>query len=78
MSQQGREILFLEDVQEGAEAHRALHWIGTRVSSHGQAAMTEIKNEWSYTSTPIVCLLGVDMANWSFLVDDWFKAMILL
>ena len=38
--------------------------------------MTEIKNEWSYTSTPLVCLLGVGRTNRSFLDDDWFKAMI--
>jgi hypothetical protein len=76
MSQQGREIHFLGDVQEGAGARRASHWKVTPVGSHGQAAMTEIKSEWSYTSTPCMCLLGMGRTNWSFLDDDWFKAMI--
>jgi hypothetical protein len=40
-----------------------------------QGAMTQIKNEWSYTSTPFVCLLGLGRMNSSFLDDDWFKAM---
>jgi hypothetical protein len=28
----------------------------------------EVKNEWSYTSTPIICLHGVDMDNFIFYI----------
>jgi hypothetical protein len=39
------------------------------VRSQKQAAMTQIKNEWSHTSTPFICLF------WRGQDNDWFKAM---
>jgi len=33
--------------------------------NHSPSAIAEVKNEWSYTSTPPIWLHGVDMENFS-------------
>ena len=37
-----------------------------REVDHSPPFGTEVKNEWSYTSTPPVCLHGVDRDNFTF------------
>jgi len=57
-------------VQTGSGVHPASHLIGTRVSfpgvkrqvreaNHSLPTSAEIKNAWSYTSTPPIHLLGI-------------------
>jgi hypothetical protein len=36
---------------------------------HSVQFNAEVKNEWRYTSTPPVCLLGVDKDNFTFFLD---------
>ena len=77
-SRQGQEtFLFPRDVQTGFGIHAAVY-IGVlgpveggwpeRDVSHSFTSNAEFKNEWSYTSTPPVCLHGLDRDNFSFLL----------
>ena len=45
------------------KAHR---W--RRQVSHSPSSNAEVKNEWSYTSTPTICLHGVDRDNSIFII----------
>ena len=40
-------------------------WTGLEVS-HCSPSIVEVKIEWSYTSSPPMCVCGLDMANFSF------------
>jgi hypothetical protein len=58
-------------VQNGSGAHPASYPVGTRVSlslgvkqvgyetDHSPPSSAEVKNAWSYTPTPLICLHGV-------------------
>jgi len=57
----------------------ASHSLGTGVLSweqrgwgvkvnHSPPSSTEVKNEWSYTSTPPICLHGMDREKFAFIV----------
>jgi hypothetical protein len=37
-----------------------------REVNHSPLSSAEVKNEWSCTSTPPICLPGVDMENFAF------------
>jgi hypothetical protein len=39
------------------------------------ASLVKVKNEWSYTSPPLLCLYGVEQENFSFLtiICEYFK-----
>jgi hypothetical protein len=62
----------VQGLYPGSEAHPVSYLSGTRVLSlgwrkwlghdvdHSPPFSTEIKNEWSYTSTPPVCLHGIN------------------
>jgi hypothetical protein len=46
-----------------------VNWPGREVN-HSSLPSADVKNEWSFTSTPPTCLLGVDRENFKFLVTD--------
>jgi hypothetical protein len=67
-------------------ANLASYWTGTvvllcgvkwsdRQLDHSRPSIAEVKNEWTYTSTPPVCLYGEDSGNFIFLyvnvIDMW-------
>ena len=37
-----------------------------REANHSRLSSVEVKNEWSYTSAPTVCIRGVDRYNFTF------------
>jgi len=56
----------LQNIHNGSgesspELKRLRHYAG-----HLPTFITEVKNEWSYTSTPLICLLGVDRDSFTF------------
>jgi hypothetical protein len=63
-------------------AHPSSYSIGTGNIFQGKAAgawispltptQRRFKNEWSYTSTPPMCLHGVDSDNFTFLPAIWY------
>jgi hypothetical protein len=66
-----RHFSLLKKVQTGFWAHPASYAVGTGVRSqevngpicgfyHSPPSNAEFKNEWSYTSTPAICLHVVD------------------
>jgi hypothetical protein len=42
-----------------------IKWLGLD-DDHSPPSSVEIKNEWSYTSTPLVCFLGMDRDTFTF------------
>jgi hypothetical protein len=67
----------LQNVQIGSGVHPASYSKGTGVPSREQRGLsfnysppssTEVKNEWSYTSIPPICLHGVDREIFTFIV----------
>jgi len=65
----------VHNVQSNSGTHPASCQLGTMSSSpghivaqgfdddHSPASSAEVKNEWSYTSTPPMCLYGVNRAT---------------
>jgi hypothetical protein len=37
---------------------------------HSPLSSVQVKNEWSHTSTPLVCLLGMDRDNFTFCFSE--------
>jgi hypothetical protein len=81
-----RHFLFTT-AQTGAGAHTlSYQWIpcffpaskaAWPESGHSPSSNAEIRNEWSYTSTPLVCLHGVDRDGCIFAFTFVFKMDIL-
>jgi len=60
---------FLENVQNTCGIPPLLLFCGYWVSFPARKrppCRADVKNEWSYTSTPPICLNGVDMDNLAF------------
>jgi len=76
----GKRFSLLQNFQKGLGSHTASNSIGTgilprRYSGRGvmltidlHSYSAEVKNRWSYTSIPPVCLRGVDRGNVTFLL----------
>jgi hypothetical protein len=71
-----RYFSLLQNVQTGFGAHPSSYLFGTKVLSpevkvqscgfdHSSLYSAEFKNEWSYTSTPAICLYGIDGENFN-------------
>jgi hypothetical protein len=70
----------LQNFQTGSGNHPASYPVGTRASSARSKAAggvkvtarlpssAEVKNEWSYTSTALICLHGVDRDSCNFYI----------
>jgi hypothetical protein len=69
----------LKNAQTGRGAHPASYTVCTGVLSqetkdlscgfhHAPPSNAELRNEWSYTPTPAICLYGVDGENFNFFV----------
>ena len=76
-SLQWQDICLLRNVQTGSRVGPAFYSVGTESSSprvkrleltvdHSPAIIAEVKNEWSYTPTPPICLHGLNMENLTF------------
>ena len=70
-SRQGQKFSSLPKVETDSAAHTASHLKGTIIHSQGikgirrdvaqsRPSSTEVRNEWSYDSTPPICIHGVD------------------
>ena len=58
---------FLQNIQTSSGDHPASYSMGTVVLSQGYSSWsTKIKNTWSYTSTPPICLHCMDTDNFYF------------
>ena len=70
------DLCLLQNVQTGSGVHPAVYSMGTgffpgikqlgRDVNHPPPSSAEAKNEWSYTSSPLVCLYGVTRENFTF------------
>jgi hypothetical protein len=45
-----------------------------REFSHAPPSSAEVKNEWSYTSIPPVCLHSMDRANFTYILALFYSA----
>ena len=65
-SQQQQQDIFLQNVQACAWTYPTSYLMGTGVSFHGikeawaPPSGVKLKNEWSYTFAPLICLYGLD------------------
>ena len=67
-----RNSSLLWNVQTGSVTHRGsfpgTKWLRHEVN-HSPPSSAKVKNEWSCTSTPPICLHGVDRANFTFTLN---------
>jgi len=42
-------------------------------ANHSPLSSDQVKNKWSYTSTPLICLLGVDRKNFTLTLYLYIK-----
>ena len=74
----------LDSVQTGSGAHPASYSVRTwvlsggrevkqseREVSHSPPSRAKVKNEWTHTSTPPICLHGVEKENFTFTVTSY-------
>jgi hypothetical protein len=55
---------------------QGIKWLGHEVDN-SPSSNARFKNEWSYTSAHLVCLLGLDVDNFTFFYNLVFAAVIL-
>jgi hypothetical protein len=74
-SAKARDFLFSKTVQTGSGTHPALSYRGSiralkrpGRAHHSPPSSAEVKNEWSYNSTPPACFYGVNRENFIIII----------